>query len=432
MSWPKSRLGTVCKIEKGITGINKAIPGVYPMVVTGEARKSHHEYQFDDDAVIIPLVSSTGHGHKSLKRIHFQQGKFALGSILCAVIPKDKTFLNAEYLYRYLDLNKDNELVSRMKGMANVTLPIKEIALIEIPVPPIEEQIEFTKKYHHLENSSELLSDQFTQQLGLLKKLRQQILQDAVQGKLVPQDANDEPASTLLERIKAKKEQLIHDKKIKKEKPLPAIKSEEIPFRIPENWVWCRLKEIGKITGGGTPSMLNSAYWNGEIPWISPKDMRSEIVYDSELKVTVKGIEESTANMIPEGSLLIVGRSGILKRKLPVAINKVECAVNQDMKVVIPFNISMNIYLQLMLFGIEKMVLRDYVKFGMTVHSLKYEEFALIPIPIPPLLEQHRIVTKVDQLMNLCDKLEQTIRQNQNYARQLLQVTLKEALEPGS
>ena len=91
MSWKKVKLGELCIIEKGSIGIKKAIPGDYPLVVTSEDRKSHNEFQFDEEAVIIPLVSSTGHGHKSLRRIHYQTGKFALGSILCAVIPKDKT-----------------------------------------------------------------------------------------------------------------------------------------------------------------------------------------------------------------------------------------------------------------------------------------------------------------------------------------------------
>ncbi len=96
MSWKKVKLGEICTIEKGATGIQKAIQGDYPLVVTSEERKSHNEYQFDDEAVIIPLVSGTGHGHSSIKRIHFQTGKFALGSILCAVIPKNKKQLSAE------------------------------------------------------------------------------------------------------------------------------------------------------------------------------------------------------------------------------------------------------------------------------------------------------------------------------------------------
>lgn len=140
MSWEKRKLGDLCSINKGKIGITKAIPGEYPLVVTSEERKSHNEYHFEGEAVVIPLVSSTGHGHRSLKRIHYQTGKFAVGNILCAVIPNDSNILNAEYLYRFLDLNREKELVSRMRGMANVSLPIKEIAKIEIPLPPLAEQ----------------------------------------------------------------------------------------------------------------------------------------------------------------------------------------------------------------------------------------------------------------------------------------------------
>ena len=197
------------------------------------------------------MVSSTGHGHRSLKRIHFQSGKFAVGNILCSVIPNDENVLRADYLYRFLDLNREKELVGRMRGMANVTLPIKEIAQIEIPVPPIEAQIEFVKQYSILEDKSNDLSTELTHQLGLVKQLRQAFLREAMQGRLVPQDPHDEPASVLLAKIKAEKEQMIREGKIKKQKPLPPITEEELPFQIPENWVWCQLGEISNhITDG--------------------------------------------------------------------------------------------------------------------------------------------------------------------------------------
>ena len=430
MSWPKSRLGTVCKIEKGITGINKAIPGDYPMVVTSEARKSHHEYQFDDDAVIIPLVSSTGHGHKSLKRIHFQQGKFALGSILCAVIPKDKTLLNAEYLYRYLDLNKDNELVSRMKGMANVTLPIKEIAQIEIPLPPINEQIEFTKKYHHLENNSESLSVQFSHQLDLLKKLRQQILQDAVQGKLVPQDPNDEPASVLLQKIKAEKEKLVQEKKIKKEKPLPPIKPEEIPFEIPENWVWCRLGELVTMSRGrfSIRPRNDSSYFGGIYPFIQigSLDERGSVITDAPQSLNEKGFKVS--KRFPEGTIAIaivggtIGNLGVLG--IPM------CFTDSIVGILPSANHHQDFVLNYLRYIQPSIKKAAYQMSGQP--NIKIPTLTELIVPLPPLPEQKRVVAKVDQLMNLCDELEQTIRQNQNYTRQLLQVALKEALEPGS
>lgn len=430
MIWEKVKLGEVCTIEKGNIGIMKAVPGEYPLVVLGEERKTHNEFQFDDEAVIIPLVSSTGHGHRSMKRIFYQTGKFSIGSILCAVIPKDKTQLSAEFLYRYLDFNKENELVTRMRGMANVSLPIKEIADVEIPLPPLEIQKELIEEFQKIESGKNQISTELNHQLALVKELRQAYLREAMQGKLVPQDSDDEPAEILLENIKAKKEKLAAEKRIKRDKPLPPIKSEEIPFEIPSNWTWCRLKDIGFFTGGGTPSMSNSNYWDGDISWISPKDMRSDYVSESEMKITKAGVDNSAAKMIPANSLLIVGRSGILKRKLPVAINTTECTVNQDMKVIVPFLTEMSRYLQLMLFGLQEIILKDYVKFGMTVHSLKYQEFEEMPIPLPPLAEQERIVAKLEKLMKFCDELEANIRQGIKNADQLLQTALKEALEP--
>ena len=105
------KLKEICIIEKGRIGILAAIPGKYPLVTTGEERRSHNEYHFEGNAVCIPLVSGTGHGHASIKRLHYQEGKFALGNILCAVIPNDEKQLNAKYLHLYLQQFKETLLV---------------------------------------------------------------------------------------------------------------------------------------------------------------------------------------------------------------------------------------------------------------------------------------------------------------------------------
>ena len=141
----KMSIGDLCIIEKGKTGIKKAVPGPYPLVTTAEERGSHNEYHFDKPSVIIPVVSSSGHGHASLKRIHYQEGKFAVGSILCVVTPKDGSVLNAKFLFHFLNAYKEELLVSRMKGMANVTLPINELAKIEVPLMSIENQNKLNK-----------------------------------------------------------------------------------------------------------------------------------------------------------------------------------------------------------------------------------------------------------------------------------------------
>jgi type I restriction enzyme S subunit len=253
--------------------------------------------------------------------------------------------------------------------------------------------------------------------------LRQAILQLAVMGKLVAQNANDELASILIGKIKAEKERLIKEKKINRSKPLP-IKSEEIPYMAPNGWEWIRLQELGEFCGGATPSTNKSEYWGGGVPWVSPKDMKEKRIRTSELTISQKALDETRLRMIPKGSILIVGRSGILKRLLPVAVNDIECTVNQDLKVLIPFLPAISEYLQLMLKGHEQFILKNLVKGGMTVQSLKYTEFEQQPFPLPPIGEQRRIVAKVNQLMSLCDSLEASLARSQADGEMLMEAVV--------
>ena len=239
-----------------------------------------------------------------------------------------------------------------------------------------------------------------------VKKLRELILELAVRGKLVAQDARDLPASELVKRIKIEKAELLAKGSIKKSKPLPAIDKEENPTVLPDGWEWVRLGEITSIRGGSTPSMNKSEYWNGDIPWISPKDMHGGMIVDSELKITAAAMTETNLELVPTGSILIVGRSGILKRKLPAQITAVPCAVNQDIKAVTPIRPLSGRYLQLIFFGNERNILVRDVKQGTTVQSLVYESLFSRPFGLPPEAEQYRIVAKVDELMALCDQLE--------------------------
>ena len=134
------QLGDICNVVKGEIGITKAIPGDYPMVTTGEFRKSHNKFQLDTKAVLVPLVSATGHGHASIKRIHYQEGKFAFGSILAACIPKNENY-SAKFLYIYFNLMKDYVLVPLMKGSANVSLTLGNLKKAKVPDISLEKQL---------------------------------------------------------------------------------------------------------------------------------------------------------------------------------------------------------------------------------------------------------------------------------------------------
>ncbi len=127
-------LGSIAFIEKGGTGIKSAEPGEYPLVVTAAERKTCKSYDFETDAAIVPLVSSTGHGHASIHRLHFQSGRFALGTILAAVIPFEEELFSSRFIYEYLTTFKEELLVSRMTGTANVTLSVSKIGEVPIPI----------------------------------------------------------------------------------------------------------------------------------------------------------------------------------------------------------------------------------------------------------------------------------------------------------
>lgn len=121
------------------------------------------------------------------------------------------------------------------------------------------------------------------------KDLKNALLQEAVQGKLVPQIASEGNAKDLLEQIRKEKAKLVKEGKLKKEKPLPEITEEDIPFDIPENWCWCRLGEIFETTSGTTPQSKNPIYYNnGTIGWVRTTDLNNGILSSAEIKITEK------------------------------------------------------------------------------------------------------------------------------------------------
>ncbi len=410
------RLGDICTITKGATGIMKAVPGEYTMVALGEANKTHNEFQFDAKAVIIPLVSSTGHGHASMKRVKYQEGKFALGNILCAVIPKDENFVLAKYLQIYLHWNREELLVSQMKGMANVSLPMNRISDVEVIVPSMEEQrhiVELEAKLVEKENEADVI---FADQLTQIESLNQAILQEAVQGKLVPQDPNDEPASELLKRIKAEKEKLG-----KKEKPLSPIKPEQIPFEIPESWVWCRLGEITNY---------------GSSPKAEPSDLRNDTwVLDLEdiEKTTSKLLCRIRFNERNSLSTKSVFKTGdVLYSKLRPYLDKV--IVADEDGVCTTEILPLKCYAGLNPFYLKTALKRpDFVKYvnsktkGMKMPRLGTKEGQMSLIPLAPLFEQRRIIGEVEKQLAKTKQLKEHIISNQQATEQLLKALLHEA-----
>jgi type I restriction enzyme, S subunit len=260
-----------------------------------------------------------------------------------------------------------------------------------------------------------------------VEELKKAILQLAVMGKLVKQDPKDQPAKELLKGIEEEKMRLVKEGKIRNQEPLEKTGIDSILSVLPYGWSYACLLDLGFFLGGKTPSTNKAVFWNGSIPWVSAKDMKSAVIRDSQDHITQAGVE-SGLTIVPKKSVLMVVRSGILRRTFPVAINAVSCTINQDLKALVPFPSVYPEYVLLMLQGFETFILSKLAKAGMTVESIMFPEFVSHRFPLPPLPEQHRIVAKINQLMSLCNTLEQTINQSNSQAERLFEAVLSDTL----
>ena len=143
--WTAAQIEEVCELIKGSAAISKTKPGPYPLVTTGQERKAADHYQFDGEIVCVPMISSTGHGHASLKRVQYQSGKFALSNLLTGLIIKDRSRLCPRFLHAYLDYFKDALIVPLMHGMANMSLAAQDLAQVHIAFPSLDQQERIVK-----------------------------------------------------------------------------------------------------------------------------------------------------------------------------------------------------------------------------------------------------------------------------------------------
>lgn len=193
-------------------------------------------------------------------------------------------------------------------------------------------------------------------------------------------------------------------------KPYPAYKdfSAEWIGRVPEHWGATKLKYISAFTGGGTPAKENPDYWNGSIPWISPKDMKHEVVTDSIDHITPEGLANSATKLINSGAVLLVARSGILRHTIPVGINSVPVSLNQDMKALTLDESRVRPrFILRWVQGFNRALLDVWAKQGATVESLEHEYVANSPLPLPDLDEQDAILATLNRETARMDALIQ-------------------------
>ncbi len=231
-----------------------------------------------------------------------------------------------------------------------------------------------------------------------VNRLRELVLQLAVRGRLVPQDPDDEPIEKALLAAAAHKAALVRERAIRKPKALPPVAQDDVLFEMPAGWVARRMQQvIVQDLGGGTPSKMNSRFWDGDIMWASVKDVgKSKYLRETIDRITQDGLEGSSSNLIPSGWLLVCVRMGL--GKLSIAEGPI--AINQDIRALEPSSAATIEFLYLV------MKAADIEGTGTTVKGVKREQLLSLVVGLPPLAEQHRIVARVDELMGLLDRLE--------------------------
>ena len=421
------RIDEIFNFEKGVLQSSKCVPGEFDFITASSDWKTHNEYTHHCEALIFAAAASG-----SLGRTHYVNGKFVSSDLCFIITPKDQENLPVDLKFYHILFNElKDEIVRNTKaGTSKEAIGLGSFGKYELPYFDIDTQIEIKNQFVNSEKLKSSLTTELNEQVCLVKKLRQQFLQDAVQGKLVEQNKKDEPASELLKKIKKEKEKLIFEKKIKKEKELPPIKPEEIPFVIPKNWMWCRLGEITDIQRGSSPRPKGDSRYFSKIKtdfnWITISDIsdycQDSVLLETREHLTEEGSKHSRYVDVDEfiiavsgsttGKCCTTGINGFIYDGLAVA--KI---INKGLNSRFLLNYMMSLYSKI-----------NDSKSGASFPNINTEYLNNLLLPLPSQAEQNRIVQKVDELMQYCNELEASIKQSESQNQKLLQQVLREAL----
>ncbi|MEG4206313.1 restriction endonuclease subunit S [Microcoleus sp. Pol7_A1] len=367
---------------------------------------------------------------------------------------------NPEYIYLFLNSYLFwNQILDLKNGTAQPNVNANKMTTIIFPSCPKEIQdkiVEYKKdKAVQISVLKQVQSDfqkinishknlksiiiENEKQSDIISQLKQAILQEAISGQLTAEWRKQNPiqkgnpdtdAAALLAKIKAEKQQLIADGKLKKEKPIPEVSPDEIPFSLPDSWVWCRLGDICETLSTGPFGMMlhKSDYEDNGIPVVNPTNIVKGVIFaESKMLVSEKTVQRLSQYKLHQGDIVIARRGNLEK-----------CAVVQNdqhgwlcgtgsffMRLIIIYNDFF-----VMAYCSKKSqayLLKDSI--GQTMNNLNQKLLIKMLIPLPPLAEQKAIVEKVDYLMKIIDQLEAQIKHRKQLAEDLMQTVLREAFE---
>ena len=439
--WKKVKIGDIFSIEKGSLQSSKCTPGEYDFITAATDWKTHNSFDHECEAIVYAGAASG-----SLRRAHYVNGKFIASDLCFILTEKDKKQYPINFLFYQIvfEMLRD-EIVSKTKtGTSKESINRGNFSNYEIPYFPIEFQLANYQKFVNAKNIIKILLEESEKQKNYIKQLRQNILQDAIKGKLtadwrkqnsVQKGNPDYDAEALFKQIQKEKKYLLATKELKKGNLPKAIRSNKDLLKYPDSWKWARIDDLFFVTklAGFEFTQYFHLTESGDIPVVRAQNVRDLTLNKSNLLyIDSKTSELLERSALTKPSLLVtfigagIGDVGIFEEKerwhLAPNVAKLEPLKNCEKL------ISIKLVALFMLSSFGQKEIFKYMK-ATAQPSLSMESIRDICFPLPPLAEQNEIVTRVENHLQTVSDLENQITKREQLTKTLMQSILRDAFE---
>ena len=434
--WKKVKIGDIFAIEKGSLQSSKNTPGKYDFITAASEWKNHNSYDHDCEAIVYAVAASG-----SLGRAHYVNGKF-IASDLCFILTeknKDKYPVNFLFYQIIFEMLRD-EIVSKTKtGTSKESINRGNFSNYEIPYFPIDFQLANYQRFVDAKNTIKTLIDEYEKQKSYAKQLRQNILQEAIEGKLstdwrkqhpVQKGNPDYDAEALFDKIQAEKK--LSKSKVRSSNNIQEKIDDDFVLDIPQNWLFVNLSELGDLERGKSkhrPRNDVRLFSNGEYPFVQTGDVSQSKYYGYEIQPASKYYNDfglAQSKMWKAGTLCItiaanIAETGFLTYDacFPDSVVGFTPYIDGD------FSNFVRYYIDSI-----KVILEKYAP-ATAQKNINLGILETLKIPLPPLAEQKEIVARVEQHIQTITQLETQIATRETTTKQLMQCILKDAFEEG-
>ena len=412
--WKKVKIGDIFSIEKGSLQSSKCTPGEYDFITAATDWKTHNSFDHECEAIVYAVAASG-----SLGRAHYVNGKFIASDLCFILTEKDKKQYPINFLFYQIvfEMLRD-EIVSKTKtGTSKESINRGNFSNYEIPYFPIEFQLANYQKFVNAKNIIKNLLEESEKQKNYIKQLRQNILQNAIEGKLtadwrkqnpVQKGNPDYDAEALFEQIQKERN---NEKK--------HIILNDI------GWYISTLDDFVKLKIGGTPARNNPLFWKPEIPWVSSGEVANCEIFSTKEQISYEGSNNSAAKILPVGTVLIA-MIGQGKTRGQAAILRIEASTNQNVcAIILPKDLILSEFLYI--YFCSRYEESRKVATGGNQAALSGTKISKFIFPLPPLAEQREIVKQVEKHLQTITNLENQITEREQMTKKLMQSILKGA-----